>query len=87
LILLVKAKSWEITCLHMEKGPLTRMEELSTQEKEKEKELWIMCKFFQYQKQMFLDSELEIYNDRLKKDKILLQCTDYQTIFDPYAQY
>jgi hypothetical protein len=25
---------------------------------------------------MFLDSELEIYNDLLKNDKILLQCTE-----------
>jgi hypothetical protein len=32
--LLAKAKSWEITFLHMEKGPLTRMEELSTLETE-----------------------------------------------------
>ncbi len=30
-----------------------------------------MHKIFQYQKQIFLDSELEIYNDLLKKDKIL----------------
>jgi hypothetical protein len=32
--LLFKAKSREITFLHMEKGTLTRMEELSTQERE-----------------------------------------------------
>ncbi len=33
-----------------------------------------MYKFFQCQKQMFFDSELEIYYDRLKNDQILLQC-------------
>ncbi len=33
-----------------------------------------MYKFFQCQKQMFLDSELEIYYDLLKNDQILLQC-------------
>ncbi len=39
-----------------------------------------MYKFFQCQKQMFLDSELEIYYDLLKNDQILLQCVEP----DPY---
>jgi hypothetical protein len=34
-----------------------------------------MYKFFQCQKQMFLDSVLEIYYDLLKNDQILLQCS------------
>jgi hypothetical protein len=39
-----------------------------------------MYKFFQCQKQMFLDSELEIYYDLLKNDQILLQCVQYKSI-------
>ncbi len=36
-----------------------------------------MYKFFQCQKQIFLDSEMEIYYDILKKDQILLQCRSF----------
>ncbi len=39
-----------------------------------------MYKFFQCQKQMFLDSELEIYYDLLKNDKILLQCSRHSNV-------
>ncbi len=44
-----------------------------------------MYKFFQCQKQMFLDSELEFYCDLLKNDKILLQCMRYSAIAEASA--
>jgi hypothetical protein len=67
-----KANCWRITFLHMEKGPLHRMEGLcSLETKKKSFREWTT---FHYQQQIFAGLELEIYKDLLKKDKIFLQC-------------